>query len=143
MDRTIEHWYQKAAEIMVREGVNLFAATQKLDLGIRPSECEEIAASKEFLSVLRAERNRFYKELAGDPARSRTTAVGQLLFVIEKLLEHEQYEKAAEAIFKLSRIEGWTTEQAAQNLFFDLTGKDLTELRKKFAPTQPSVSKPN
>lgn len=133
-----EHWYDKAARIMVSKGVNLFAATQELDLGIRSSECESIVHSKEFQAALRAERNRFYKEIASDPARSRNTAVGQLLFAIERMIETESYDKAANAIIQLAKIEGWTNDNAGANLFFDLSGKDLAALKNKVKAQSPS-----
>lgn len=127
-----EHWYQKAAELMVLQGLNLWAATQQLDLGVRKAECEVIERSKEFLEVLRGERNKYYKSLALDPTRSRTTAVGQLLHAIDSLLGLGQFDKAVEAIFKLARLEGWTNEQAAQNVFLDLSGKDFTRLKEQY-----------
>lgn len=137
----VESWYQKAAKLMVAKGLNLFAATQALDLGIRKIEAERIEDSEEFREVLHGERNRFYKALANDPARSRATAVGQLLFCIEKLIAKDGYDKAVEAIFKLARLEGWAQDQVVQNIFGDLSGDAIARLKQQYA--NKTAAKPN
>lgn len=130
--RQPEHWYEKAAAIMVVEGCSLFAATDRLGLGIRNAECENIVRTKAFKKVLETERNKLYKELANDPSRNRTAAVGQLVFIINRMVELEQYDKAAKAIMDLAKLEGWTSEQTTLNIFNDLNAKDLAALRAKF-----------
>ena len=95
------------------------------------TECQNVARTKEFQSVLRSERNKFYKELSTDPSRSRSTAIGQLLFAVQKLLEGEQYDKAVTALVALAKLEGWTSDQAQLNIFNDLNSKDIEGLRKK------------
>jgi hypothetical protein len=101
------------------------------DLGLTSTECQNIVRTKEFQSAIRAERNRYYKELSTDPTRSRTTAIGQLLFAIQKLLEGEQYDKAVTALAQLFKAEGWTSDQAQLNIFNDLNAKDIEGLKKK------------
>lgn len=124
-------WYEKAAIAIARNGKNLFAYANENDLGLTSKECEAIAKSPEFLVALRLERNKFYKELATDPARSRNTAVGQLLYAVERLMDGGQYDKAVTAITSLMKAEGWTTEGAQISIFNDLNAKDIDGLRKK------------
>lgn len=117
---------------MVREDISLFGATQKLELGIRPAECDNIVRTKRFQEILREERNKHYKELADDPSRTKRAAVGRLVFIIEQLIEKQQYEKASAAIMQLAKLEGWTDDKASINVFNDLSAKDLEALRSKF-----------
>jgi len=124
-------WYEKAAEAIVRQGRTLFQYCNEAKLGITSREAENIARTKEFQACLRVERNKVYKELSTDPTRSRTTAVGQLLFAIQKLLENEQYDKAVTALTNLFKIEGWTNDQASINIFNDLNAKDIDALKRK------------
>lgn len=135
-------WYEKAAEAIVRRGLSLFQFTNEAGLGITSRECENIARTKEFSEVLRTERNKFYKELAVDPSRSRNTAVGQLLFAIQKLLENEQWDKAVSALAQLFKSEGWVSDGAQVNIFQDLNAKDIEALRSKLGPKakQPQVN---
>lgn len=124
-------WYEKAAVAIVRDGKTLFAYANEANLGLTSRECENVARTKEFAEVLRTERNKFYRELATDPSRSRYTAVGQLIFAIGRMLEAEQFDKAVAAIAQLAKLEGWTSDQAQVSVFNDLTGKDIDALRAK------------
>jgi hypothetical protein len=124
-------WYDKAAEAMVRNEYTLFRFANENNLGLKSTECENIARTKEFQAALRAARNRFYKELSTDPTRSRNTAVGQLLFAIQRLLEGEQYDKAVTALSQLFKAEGWTSDQAQLTIFNELSGKDIEGLRAR------------
>ena len=124
-------WYEKAAVAIVRNEKTLFQFANEANLGLTSTECQNIARTKEFQAALRAERNRFYKELSTDPSRSRNTAIGQLLFAITKLLEGEQYDKAVGAIAQLFKAEGWTSDSAQLNIFNDLNAKDIEGLKKK------------
>lgn len=116
---------------MVRSGSKLFAWACEHNMGLKPVECENIIRTKEFMAALRAARNVFYKELATDPTRSRTTAIGQLLFAIQKLLEADQYDKAVTAIGQLFKAEGWTQDQASISIFNEISGKDIDAIRKR------------
>ena len=126
-----QSWYEKAAVAIVRNEATLFQYANLNNLGLTSRECENVARTKEFQAVLRAERNKFYKELSTDTSRSRNTAIGQLLFAITKLLEGEQYDKAVAAIAQLFKAEGWTSDQAQLNIFNDLNAKDIEGLKKK------------
>lgn len=124
-------WYEKAAVAIVRNGQTLFQWANENNKGLLARECENISRTKEFQSALRAERNRLYKELSTDPSRNRNTAVGQLLFAVQKLLEAEQYDKAVTALSQLFKVEGWTTDSAQISIFNDLNANDIEGLRKK------------
>lgn len=124
-------WYEKAADAIVRNGKTLFQYTNETNRGLTSKECESIARTKEFQAVLRTARNKHFKELATDPSRSRNTAVGQLLYLVQKLIDIEQYDKAANALDKLFKVEGWSSDAAQINVFNDLGAKDIEDLRKK------------
>ena len=126
-----QDWYERAACAVVRQDKTLFQFSNENNLGLTSTECQNVARTKEFQSVLRSERNKFYKELSTDPSRSRSTAIGQLLFAVQKLLEGEQYDKAVTALVALAKLEGWTSDQAQLNIFNDLNAKDIEGLKKK------------
>jgi hypothetical protein len=126
-----QDWYQRAAAVIVREHKTLFQFVNEANLGLTSRECENLARTKEFQQCLRIERNLFHKELATDSTRSRSTAVGQLVFAISKMMEAEQWDKASNAIIQLAKLEGWTSDQAQLNIFNDLNAKDIEGLKKK------------
>lgn len=140
-ERPTEHWFEKAADAIVREGKSLFQYTNEADLGLTSRECENTLRTKAFQEVLRTRRNIYYKEIAQDPSLSRAAVKGQLVLAINKMLEKEQFDKAANAIMQLAKLEGWTSDGTNVNVFNELTAKDITALRDKFRAT--STPSPN
>lgn len=135
-----EHWYEKAADAIVREGKSLFQFANESDLGLTSRECENVLRTKAFQEVLRNRRNLYYKEIAQDPSLSRAAVKGQLVLAITKMLEKEQYDKAANAIMQLAKLEGWTSDGTNVNVFNDLTHKDLLALKDKFKPADKTAA---
>lgn len=133
----IADWYERAANAIVRSGYNLFRWANENDLGLTNRDCENISRTKAWQDVLRTERNKFFKELANDPSRSKNTAVGQMLFAIQKMLDMEQYDKAVSALTQLMKAEGWLAESSSVNIFNDLNSKNIEELRKKLKGNTP------
>lgn len=140
-EKPTEHWYEKACDAIVREGKSLFAYSNEADLGLTNRECGNILQTKAFQEVLRTRRNIYYKEIANDSSLSRAAVKGQLVLAITKMLEKEQYDKAANAIMQLAKLEGWTSDGTNVNVFNELTARDLAELRTKFTAAKPA--KPN
>lgn len=129
-------WYERAAEIMVRTGKTLRQAVGDLiekgeKLSITSQECEDLESSKAFIQVLQLTRNRMYKEIADSPLRGKSVAVGQLSFLIDRLMEQKQWDKAGEVILKLAKVEGWVGAEAEVNVFAGLNAKDLKDIRAK------------
>jgi hypothetical protein len=133
-------WYEKACEAIVRGERTLFQWANETNRGLTSLECQNIARTKEFMAALRVARNRYYKELATDPSRNRNTAVGQLLYLVQKMIDAEQNDKAVAALAQLFKVEGWTSDQANISIFNDLNAKDIDGLRKKL---QGSTALPN
>lgn len=138
-ERPTEYWYDKAADAIVREGLTLFAFTNREDLGLTVRECENILRTKLFQETLRTRRNIYYREIANDSSYSRNAAKGQMMVAITKMMENGQYDKAAAAIMQLAKLEGWTTDGTNVNIFQDLSQADIVKLRAKMQK-QPSSS---
>ena len=133
-----QDWYDKAADAITRgNSKNLFEYCNEHNLAIRKQECDAIIKTPEWQAALRAARNKFYKELAGDPTRSRNTAVGQLLYAVQRLLDAENYDKAVAALSQLFKVEGWNKEANQQvNIFQDLSSRDFAAIRDRLKKSQ-------
>lgn len=133
-----QDWYDKAADAVTRGfSKNLFEYCNEHNLAIRKQECDAILKTPEWQAAIRASRNKFFKELASDPQRSRNTAVGQLLYAVQRLLEVESYDKAVAALSQLFKVEGWNKEANAQvNIFQDLSSRDFAAIRERLKKTQ-------
>ena len=121
-------WYQKACKRMVRDQKSLFLVSNELDLGLTQKQCVDIAQTEEFGQVLRGERNRFYKELASDPNRSKMSNVGNLLFCADQLIAGKQYDKAAAVLMNIMKAEGQLEDKSTVSIFGDVTQKDIAAM---------------
>lgn len=138
-EQVTEHWYEKAADAIVREGWTLFKFCNESDLGISSRECEQIQRSKAFQDVLRARRNVYHKELANDPTLTKATMEGQLIVAINGLMVNGAYDKAANVIMQFAKLRGWSVEQTSVNIFNDLRNGDISKLKAELAKKAASA----
>lgn len=133
-------WMQPAAEIMVREAIGLTEALTKLNVPLTSREAAAFFRSKGFQTLLRQERNRHFAAIGSDPTYAKATAVGQVLFCAQQLIEAGEYDKAAEVILKGAKIAGWLGSETNVNVFAGLSGKELEDVRKKILERRPEPS---
>jgi hypothetical protein len=143
--RQEREWFQRVAEMMVRDDCGLSTACTRLSIPITSVECDSVYKSKEFQRILRTQRIKFYNELANDPTRTKRTAIGILLHAMEKLVESGAYDKVPNSVFQLARIEGWVGPEGNVNVFAGLTASELAQVRRKVAGTEEELplGKPN
>lgn len=135
---------------MVRQNMSLRQAAMELDIPLTSDECDKILKRKAFQNVLWAERHTFNAELAAQPGRNKTSAIGLMVFLIQKLIDDGEYDKALDGVQKLAKLEGWD-KSAEINIIAGLTAKDLAEakaelleiVRKSPGKELNSSSKPN
>jgi hypothetical protein len=120
----------EAADIMVRTGKTVKEALTELGVSMTTSEAEGLLRRRSFQQLLRIARNRFDSETAADPGRNKQSTIGRLQNLADLLMQRGEYEKAAEVLFKLSKLENWVGEGGSVNVFAGLTQKDLDEMRR-------------
>lgn len=124
-------WQVQLAQSMIKDDLSMIAAVTRLGLELSNQDCDELSRDEEFQRLLRAERNRYYRDLAVDPSRDKRTAVGMMLSAIQKLLDEGEWDKAVEGITKLAKLEGWLAPDGQVSIFANLSAKDLEEVRKR------------
>lgn len=126
---------------MVRNSVSFSQAANDLKLPLSPTECEKVVKRKEFQQILRQEKNAFRQEVANEPGRTKSTAVGMMVLAIENLITEGEWDKAVAAIEKLAKLEGWIGADSNVNIFAGLTARDIAEAKQKLTE-QVSEQKP-
>ena len=124
---------QPAAELVAREGVSLREAATRLKIPLTTEEAALAWRSKLFQKLLRAERLRYNLEISNDPGWSRRAAVGKMLYLVDRLIEAGEHDKALEGLLKVAKVEGWLSADTNVNVFGALTDKELLELKAKIA----------
>ena len=127
---TGEVWYERAADLMARKGYTLRQALAELgEEGITAEEAKKIEGRKGFHKTLWAARRRLYQELHDDPRRTKQNAIGRMEFLIIKLCEEGEWEKAVDAQVKQAKLEGWMDAEAQVNVFQGLSDHDYKQIR--------------
>ena len=127
----LENWMFEAAEIMVRESKSLPQAVTDLGISLSTLECKKVEKRPSFHRLLWDARNKWSKEVADIPSRGKQSTIGMLQFLAQKLQDDGQYEKAAEVLFKLAKLEGWVGNESTVNVFGNLSNADLEKLKTK------------
>lgn len=143
-----EPWFERVANRMVQEGKSFPQACSEEEVFLQTAEADKHFKRASFQKVLRQARHRFHNEIARDPERNKTTLIGQLQVCADKLMAEGSFDKAAEVLLKISKIEGWAGPDNVQ-VFGNLTQTQIDQareaLQKKLAqslesrPSAPGV----
>ena len=126
-------WWQPVAELCAREGLSVREAATRLRIEIDNEAAANTFRTKGFQKILRNERQRFYMEIAADPTWSRKTAVGKMLYLVDRLMDAGEHDKALEGLLKVARVEGWLSGETQVTVFNQLTDKEIAEIKQRAA----------
>jgi hypothetical protein len=136
-----EDWHLEAADLMARTGSSLNQAVTQMGRIVSLDECNAILRRATFQRVLWEARHRFFSELGSNPNYKKETAIGKLLALAEKLETEGKFDAAAEVVFKIAKMNGWTGPESTVNVFGDLSQKDIDNIRKKLSkPSEMQVN---
>ncbi len=128
-----EDWHLEAVDLMARTGCSLSGAVTELGRIVSIDECNKILKRVTFQRVLWEARHRFFNELGSNPNYKKESAIGKLLSLAEKLEVEGKYDSAAEVVFKIAKMNGWTGPESTVNVFGDLSQKDIDKIRTKLS----------
>ena len=128
-----------AAEIMVRESKSLAQAVTDLGVSLSTVDVKKVEKRPSFQRLLWDARNKWNREIADIPSRTKQSTIGQLQLIAEKLIQEGAFDKAAEVLFKLAKLENWVGETGTVNVFGGLSQRDIDDLKKKL-PKEEKVA---
>lgn len=132
-----EHpYFARLAKTIVWEDLDPFQAATKLELGLTTAEAEAAFKNPLFQKLLRAERIKQDNEIADDPNRGKSTTIGRILRLADKMEHAKQFDKAATALVNLAKIEGHLGPESTVNIFGSLNAKDIQEMKEKLRKEQ-------
>lgn len=133
----LEPWMIDAIQLMVRQNLSLRQAAQQLGQEITPQQADNIAGRIRFQDALQEARLEYYREVGSNPRLTKEAVVGQLFKLAERLANDREDYKAADALLKLAKIQGWTSgEGGAQPVFANLTQADIDRLKAEIRAKQ-------
>jgi hypothetical protein len=134
-----EDWHYEAADLMARTGCSLTQAVTQMGRICSVEECNNLLRRATFQRVLWESRHRFFSELGANPNFKKETAIGRLLSLAQKLENEGKFDSAAEVVFKIAKMNGWTGPESTVNVFGDLSQKDIDSIRKKLSKPSEMV----
>lgn len=126
-------WFVQAAELMVRTNVNLKVAASEIGHPLDSDEADRTARRRDFQDILRVEQNKYFAMVGNDPTRTKSAAIGRLHLIVDQLTREGELDKAAAALEKLAKLEGWIGSDSNINVFGGLTARDIAEARERLA----------
>ena len=126
-----EAWMLDAANLMAMTGCSLKQAATDLDLDVTSEECNNIIRREGFQKLLQEARHKHFHDLGSDPNYSKDSAVGKLIVLSQKLEEEGSFDKAAEVVLKIAKIQGWVGPESNVSVFGELTQRDLDAIREQ------------
>jgi hypothetical protein len=136
----IEDYLFDAAQLMAQTGCSLSKAITDLGKILSIEECNNVLRRSSFQRILWEARHRFFSELGSNPNYKKETAIGKLLALAEKLETEGKFDSAAEVVFKIAKMNGWTGPESTVNVFGDLSQKDIDNIRKKLSKPSEMVT---
>src|ERR1700676_966609 len=117
----VEGWMEEVADVMVRTSKTIKEALTEVGVSMTTAEAEGFLRRRSFQQLLRIARNRYDAETAADPLRNKQSTIGRLQNLADMLMANGEYDKAAEVLYKLARVENWIGDQGTVNVFANLT----------------------
>lgn len=135
----LEPWMLEAINLIVRRILTLRQAAQQLGVDITPQEADNIQGRIRFQDALEEARLDYYTEIGSDPRLTKEVVVGQLFTLASRLAADREDYKAADALLKLAKVQGWINGEggAQQPVLANLTQADIDRLRAELRAKQP------
>ena len=103
----LEPWMHDAIQLMIRENLSLCQAAQQLGVEISPQHASNITSRIRFQEALDEARLEYFTEIGSNPRLTKEAIVGQLYLLACRMADDREDAKAADALLKLSKIQGW------------------------------------
>jgi hypothetical protein len=133
----LEPWMLDAINLMVRQNLSLRQATQQLGQEITPQKADNIAGRIRFMDALEEARLKYYAEIGSNPRLTRDAIVGQIFKLAGRLTADREDYKAADALLKLAKIQGWIAGEGSDKpVLANLTQDDIDRLRAEIKAKQ-------
>jgi len=133
---TRDAWYTEAAEDIVWTNVSVQEAAAKLGHVLTGEEAARLAKTPEFQRAMTKARNEYYAEIGRNPGRTKAVVLGRLDMCAEELMKQKSWDKAAEVLLKLAKVEGYVGGDTEVSVFAGLTQKEIDEVRARVTRAQ-------
>jgi hypothetical protein len=132
-------WLSRAVALVVRLDTTLAAAALEYGHSLSVQQIEEIEKTVEYQKMISVARDKWAEELASDPSHNKRATIGKLKMLAAKLDANAQYEKAADVLLKMSKLENWVGADTNVSVIGGLTAAEMAEVREELQKQKSSV----
>lgn len=125
---------------MAMNGSSLKEALTELGIEKTSEDCKILLKSANFQKILWEARHRYFTGLGRDPNYNKDAAIGKLISLAQKLEESGEFDKAAEVVLKVAKIQGWVGPESTVSVFGELSQKDLDAIRESVVKPHSKVN---
>ena len=130
----LEPWMLDAIELIVRRQLTLRQAATQLGQDLTPAQCDNIQGRIRFQDALEEARLKYYAAIAANPRLTKDAVVGQLFMLAQRLATDREDYKAADALLKLAKVQGWLSgeDYREKPVLGNLTQAESDRVRKEY-----------
>jgi len=134
----LEPWMLDAIELIVRRQLSLRQAAQQLGVDITPQQADNISGRIRFQDALEEAHLAYYAAIAANPKLTKDAVVGQLFVLAQRLAADREDYKAADALLKLAKVQGWLSgeDYREKPVLANLTQADIDRIRAEHRAKQ-------
>lgn len=125
-----ETWYSQAIDLMLRDRLDLMRAAQLLGVELLPEEAATHQRRRAFRELYDQAARDYFESKSSVTQHTKQALVGRMLDAVDRLLILDKFADASEILFKIAKVEGWVGAETSINLFQELSGKDISEMRE-------------
>jgi hypothetical protein len=131
-------WMFDAIELIVRRILTLRQAAQQLGVDITPQEADNIQGRIRFQAELEEARLKYYQEIGSNPRLTRDAVIGYIFKLAERLATDREDAKATEALFRIAKVQGWTSGEDSKDkpVYGNLSQAEIDRLRAEINAKQ-------
>lgn len=113
----------------------------ELGVPVGSDEADRAERSAQFKEMLRVEREKNFTALAENPARSKVSTIGQMIYCVQQMIREGLWEKALVGLKTISQLEGWIGAEVTNQVYLGLSQREIDEARAKLSPVKKPISK--
>jgi hypothetical protein len=136
----LPEWIPQACAFMVKHDLSLRQAAAELGEQISIEEAEALKDRKLFKECLEEARIAYYTELGSSPRLSKELIVGEIFKLAMRLAEDREDYKAADALLKLAKIQGWVGYEpdSMSKVLTSLNQAEIDQLKRQIGEKRQS-----
>jgi len=129
-------WYTEVIKLMIEEHIDLLTAASYCEQRLEPKDAEHHQRRSSFKDLKKRLEREYYENKSSPAEFNRQVLIGEMRDLAHQLSKQGRFADALDGLFKAGKAAGMVGPETVNNVFNDLAGADIEEIRKSLAAKQ-------